>query len=86
MPGTVPLRGRQLGGRFSPITRKSEQHIDFDLDLAKSQSKDNPVYHPVRPCPYLPYFCRNFVPGLKLNTRPSSYMLRVRRDGDRSQI
>ena len=31
--------------RFYYITRKSEQHIDFDLDLAKSQSKDNPVYY-----------------------------------------
>ena len=25
--------------------RKSEQHIDFDLDLAVSQSKDNAVYY-----------------------------------------
>jgi len=25
--------------------RKSEQHMDFDLDLAKSQSSDNPVYY-----------------------------------------
>ena len=25
--------------------RKSEQHLDFDLDLAKSQSRDNPVYY-----------------------------------------
>jgi len=31
--------------RFYYVTRKSEQHIDFDLDLAKSQSKDNPVYY-----------------------------------------
>ena len=28
--------------RFYYVSRKSEQHIDFDLDLAKSQSKDNP--------------------------------------------
>jgi len=25
--------------------RKCEQHMDFDLDLAKSQSADNPVYY-----------------------------------------
>jgi arginyl-tRNA synthetase len=25
--------------------RKSDQHLDFDLDLAKSQSNDNPVYY-----------------------------------------
>ena len=25
--------------------RKCEQHMDFDLDLAKSQSNDNPVYY-----------------------------------------
>ncbi|NNM51471.1 MAG: arginine--tRNA ligase [Pseudomonadales bacterium] len=31
--------------RFYYITRKSEQHIDFDLQLATSQSKDNPVYY-----------------------------------------
>jgi arginyl-tRNA synthetase len=31
--------------RFFYILRKSEQHMDFDLELAKSQSKDNPVYY-----------------------------------------
>ncbi|MCG8672150.1 MAG: arginine--tRNA ligase [Pseudomonadales bacterium] len=31
--------------RFFYVTRKSEQHMDFDLDLAKSQSKDNPVFY-----------------------------------------
>jgi arginyl-tRNA synthetase len=31
--------------RFFYVTRKSEAHMDFDLDLAKSQSKDNPVYY-----------------------------------------
>ena len=25
--------------------RKPEQHLDFDLELAKSQSSDNPVYY-----------------------------------------
>jgi arginyl-tRNA synthetase len=25
--------------------RKCEQHLDFDLDLAKSQTNDNPVYY-----------------------------------------
>ncbi|MBL4865056.1 MAG: arginine--tRNA ligase, partial [Pseudomonadales bacterium] len=31
--------------RFFYVLRKSEQHMDFDLELAKSQSKDNPVYY-----------------------------------------
>ena len=31
--------------RFFYVMRKSEQHLDFDLDLAKSQSRDNPVYY-----------------------------------------
>ena len=31
--------------RFFYILRKSEQHMDFDLELAKSQSNDNPVYY-----------------------------------------
>ncbi|MEW5893746.1 MAG: arginine--tRNA ligase [Pseudomonadota bacterium] len=31
--------------RFFYVLRKSEQHLDFDLDLAKSQSSDNPVYY-----------------------------------------
>jgi arginyl-tRNA synthetase len=31
--------------RFFYVMRKCEQHMDFDLDLAKSESKDNPVYY-----------------------------------------
>jgi arginyl-tRNA synthetase len=31
--------------RFYYVMRKSAQHIDFDLDLAVSQSKDNAVYY-----------------------------------------
>ncbi|MEJ2404874.1 MAG: arginine--tRNA ligase [Candidatus Thiodiazotropha sp.] len=31
--------------RFFYVMRKCEQHMDFDLDLAKSQSSDNPVYY-----------------------------------------
>jgi len=31
--------------RFFYVMRKSEQHLDFDLDLAKSQTNDNPVYY-----------------------------------------
>ena len=31
--------------RFFYVMRKCEQHLDFDLDLAKSQSNDNPVYY-----------------------------------------
>lgn len=31
--------------RFYYVARKPEQHMDFDLELAKSQSKDNAVYY-----------------------------------------
>jgi arginyl-tRNA synthetase len=31
--------------RFFYVLRKSDQHLDFDLDLAKTQSSDNPVYY-----------------------------------------
>ena len=39
---------REVGNdaaRFFYVMRKCEQHMDFDLDLAKSQSNDNPVYY-----------------------------------------
>jgi len=43
---------RQLRGevgndaaRFFYVLRKSDQHLDFDLDLAKSQSNENPIYY-----------------------------------------
>ncbi len=31
--------------RFFYVMRKCEQHMDFDLDLAKSQTAENPVYY-----------------------------------------
>jgi len=31
--------------RYFYVMRKYQQHMDFDLDLAKSQSNDNPVYY-----------------------------------------
>ena len=31
--------------RFFYVMRSSDQHLDFDLELAKSQSNDNPVYY-----------------------------------------
>ncbi|WP_295442794.1 arginine--tRNA ligase [uncultured Thiodictyon sp.] len=39
---------REVGrdaARFFYVMRRCEQHMDFDLDLAKSQSADNPVYY-----------------------------------------
>ena len=39
---------REVGkdaARFFYVMRKCEQHMDFDIDLAKSQSADNPVYY-----------------------------------------
>jgi len=35
----------QDAARFFYVMRKPEQHMDFDLDLAKSESSDNPVYY-----------------------------------------
>ncbi|SDG69470.1 arginine--tRNA ligase [Propionivibrio dicarboxylicus] len=31
--------------RFFYVLRKSDQHLDFDLDLAKSQTNENPVFY-----------------------------------------
>jgi arginyl-tRNA synthetase len=31
--------------RFFYVMRKADQHLDFDLDLAKAQSAENPVYY-----------------------------------------
>jgi arginyl-tRNA synthetase len=31
--------------RFFYVMRRCDQHLDFDLDLAKSRSADNPVYY-----------------------------------------
>jgi arginyl-tRNA synthetase len=39
---------REVGNdaaRFFYVLRRCEQHMDFDLDLAKSQSNDNPIYY-----------------------------------------
>lgn len=39
---------REVGNdacRFFYVLRKADQHLDFDLDLAKSQSNENPVYY-----------------------------------------
>lgn len=46
----VPLRElrAEVGNdvaRFFYVMRRAEQHVDFDLDLAKSQSNENPVYY-----------------------------------------
>jgi len=37
--------GNDASDVFYYVMRKSAQHIDFDLDLAVSQSKDNAVYY-----------------------------------------
>jgi arginyl-tRNA synthetase len=39
---------REVGNdaaRFFYVLRKCDQHLDFDLDLARSQSNENPVYY-----------------------------------------
>lgn len=62
--------------RFFYVNRKYEQHLDFDLDLAVSQSKDNPVY-------YIQYaharICSVFA---KLAEQGQSYSHNARRGSD----
>ena len=46
----VPLRElrEEVGNdaaRFIYVSRSNDQHLDFDLELAKSESNDNPVYY-----------------------------------------
>lgn len=46
----VPLRElrKEVGNdaaRFFYVLRRSDQHLDFDLDLAKSRTNENPVYY-----------------------------------------
>ena len=31
--------------RFFYVMRSNDQHLDFDLDLARAHSNDNPVYY-----------------------------------------
>ena len=35
----------QDAARFFYVMRKADQHMDFDLDLARDESSDNPVYY-----------------------------------------
>jgi arginyl-tRNA synthetase len=45
---TLKLLREEVGrdaARFFYIMRKSDQHMDFDLDLAKSKTNENPVYY-----------------------------------------
>ena len=57
--------------RFFFINRKGEQHLDFDLDLAKKQNQENPLY-------YIQYaharICSLFQ---KLNVEKKSYKERI---------
>ena len=57
--------------RFFFINRKGEQHLDFDLDLAKKQNQENPLY-------YIQYaharICSLFQ---KLNVEKKSYQERM---------
>jgi len=39
------LSESSFAARFFYIMRKPEQHLDFDLELAKSNSNENPVYY-----------------------------------------
>jgi len=46
----IPLRQlrEEVGNdaaRFYYVSRSNDQHLDFDLDVAKSESSDNPVYY-----------------------------------------
>lgn len=49
--------------RYLFLTRKAESHMDFDLELARRQSDDNPVY-------YVQYACAR-ISGILRNAEPS---------------
>ncbi len=50
--------------RYIFLTRRSDSPLDFDLDLAKKQSNENPgLLCPVCPCPGLQRPGRSQVPG-----------------------
>src|SRR3990167_9734838 len=69
--------------RFFYVMRTMESHLDFDLELAKSQSQENPVYYVqyahARICSILakmplPWWTRLF-PNLRLLAAPEELLL-----------
>lgn len=65
--------------RLFYVLRKSDQHLDFDLDLAKSQSNDNPVYYiqyaHARICRVLEEWagCQRDLPGARFDLLTSEH-------------
>ncbi|SFN81187.1 arginyl-tRNA synthetase [Formivibrio citricus] len=65
--------------RLFYVLRKSDQHLDFDLDLAKSQSNDNPVYYiqyaHARICRVLEEWggCKKDLPGAQIGLLTSEH-------------
>jgi arginyl-tRNA synthetase len=54
--------------RLFYLLRKSDQHMDFDIDLAKDNTKDNPVYY----VQYAYARCRNLIKKSKFNSYTSA--------------
>lgn len=55
--------------RLFYLLRKSDQHMDFDIDLAKDNTKDNPVYY----VQYAYARCHNLMKKSKFNSYSSAY-------------
>ena len=55
--------------RLFYLLRRSDQHIDFDIDLAKDNSKDNPVYY----VQYAYARCHNLMKKSKFDSYSSIY-------------
>jgi len=55
--------------RFFYLLRRADQHMDFDIDLAKDNSKDNPVYY----VQYAYARCHNLMKKSKFDSYSSVY-------------
>jgi arginyl-tRNA synthetase len=68
--------------RFFFLTRRLDSHLDFDIELAKSESKDNPVYYVQYACARISSILRvakdidfTSVPNLSLLIAPEELLL-----------
>ncbi len=76
--------------RFFYVSRNADQRLDFDLDVAKSQSKDNPVYYiqyaHARICRIFDEATRQFGWSPTMTTAPWSLLTHPLEDGLMVQV
>jgi len=69
--------------RFMFLTRKCDSHLDFDLEVAKQQTQENPVYYVQYAHARLASILRNAAEqGLNLNTDQDLSLLNTQEDLD----